>query len=162
MLNLHTDKGILHFTREQRSNLPLTLNVAFKDQKQVRCFLDPYKPWILPEDARFLLHNPKNSTWKADVTNVEAFEVVSRDGKETTGVIPVDGNLSAVVRGYPVKDKDGNEVMENGRKKLFFRARLVCAGRGAVSHLDNIPERFKVFPKVRHLRDCLKLTRENQ
>jgi len=171
MLNLHTDKGIIHFTREQRSNLPLTLNVAFKETKQVRCFLDPFKPWILPDDVRGLLMSPADNYWKADALNVSAFEVVSRDGSESTGVIPVNTPLAAVVKGIPMKDKDGNEIVENGRTKLFFRARLVSGSRNllkahpatdeeTMNLLDNIPERFNTFPKARWFSEMLKKTRD--
>jgi len=170
MLNIHTDKGIIHFTREQRCNLPLTLNVAFKETKQVRCFLDPYKPWILPDDVKGLLQTNKHY-WKADVLNVTAFEVVSRDGKESTGVIPVNAPLAAVVKGMPVL-KDGVPVKDDqGRDKLFFRVRLVSGSKALLkahpgtdeetkSLLDNIPARFNTFPKARWFSEMLSKTRD--
>lgn len=159
MLRLHTVKGTLELLRGQKANMPLELNVAFREPKTIQCFLDVFHPWISEQDTKVKLQDPKNGYWKADVLGVTGFEVTSKS-EETTGLVPVNAPLAAVVR--KLTTKDGHD---------FFRVRLVATTRGVFgSHpghsqetkslIEDIPERFKTFPKARWYRDMLSRTRD--
>lgn len=132
MLTLITDRNALQHERGVPSPVKLETWVKFRKPKTLQLFLNPDRPWITLEAAQKLVSDPKTKAWFAQVKNVKGFVITSKDGKESTGLLPVNGSLKAMV-----------ERLTNG----YLRVRLISGARDEWENF-NLPERFEVLPSI--------------